>query len=156
MSWLLTITLPISFTGNGCTQCAESERWQHISIIDELHSSYASRDWICSVEYGALNAAVVTTSRCRSLQPEKPPLPSYQEVREELGEKLHNLNRKQKRKMIKNKRNKLRKSMVGVKEEGEEPEDTEEVESEEHKKQARLWEERNRMMDVCALQRLDV
>ena len=75
---------------------------------------------------------------------------------EELGEKLHNLNRKQKRKMIKNKRNKLRKSMVGVKEEGEEPEDTEEVESEEHKKQARLWEERNRMMDVCALQRLDV
>lgn len=90
------------------------------------------------------------------LQPDKPPLPSYQEVREELGEKLRNLNRKQKRKMIKNKRNKLRKSMAGVKEEGEEPEDTEEVESEEHKKQARLWEERNRMMDVCVLQRLDI
>ena len=90
------------------------------------------------------------------LQPEKPPLPSYHEVREELGEKLHNLNRKQKRKMIKNKRNKLRKSMTGIKEEQEEQEDMQEVESEEHKKQARLWEERNRMMDVWVLQRLDV
>ena len=90
------------------------------------------------------------------LQPEKPPLPSYHEVREELGEKLRNLNRKQKRKMIKNKRNKQRKTMAGIKEEEQERDETEEVESEEHKRQARLWEERNRMMDVWALRPLDV
>lgn len=48
---------------------------------------------------------------------EKQPMPSYKEVREELSDKLGNLSRKEKRKLIKNKRNRMKRQQIQVKEE---------------------------------------
>ena len=81
-------------------------------------------------------------------QAEKPPLPSYRDIREELGNKLDHLSRKQKRKMIKNKRNKMRRSMAGSQTEEKDESASDELTDEEHKRHARLWEERNQMMEV--------
>ena len=43
---------------------------------------------------------------------EKPAMPSYKEVKEELSGKLENKSRKEKRKLIKNKRNRMKRQMA--------------------------------------------
>ncbi|CBK25172.2 uncharacterized protein [Blastocystis hominis] len=76
------------------------------------------------------------------------PVPSFKEVKEELGSTLDHLGRKEKRKLIKNKRNrKKRQLLTKLEPVAKEQENPPEEDPVLHAKQQRLWEERNNMMD---------